>query len=164
MPEPVQVFPHLLVIDRVETQDFHRTGGGGSKIRIVQRKAHGDRLLNEASQAITDGEQDRLSIDDERLRAAGSVILIEGATAIELLKLKSLDRADGSWILLTVSQGENGIESAAVWVSDKHREKFLRLFKDYLDDSKNSKNRLPKNNELVANMARIRKASRCRPP
>ena len=158
MPEPVQVFPHLLVIDRVETQDFHRTGGGGSKIRIVQRKAHGDRLLNEASQAITDGEQDRLSIDDERLRAAGSVILIEGATAIELLKLKSLDRADGSWILLTVSQGENGIESAAVWVSDKHREKFLRLFKDYLDDSKNSKNRLPKNNELVANMARIRKA------
>ena len=159
MPDPVQGFPHLFVVDRVDTQDFVRKGGGGSKIRTVQRKSHGSRLLKEAAKAIADSDQDRQGVDEEGLRSTGSVILIEGATAIHVLKIESLDRADGSWLLLNVGQREDGVESAAVWVSDRHRDRFLRIFEDYLDDSKNSKVKgLPKNNELVSNMARIRKA------
>ena len=68
MPEPVQGFPHRFVIDRVDTQDFFRTGGGGSEIRNVRRKAHGGRLLKEAAKAIADSDQDRQSVDEENAR------------------------------------------------------------------------------------------------
>ncbi len=158
MPESVQGFPHLLVIDRVEGKDFQRNGRGGSKIQKVRRKTHGRRLLNEASKALADGDQDRESVDEEHLRSTGSTILIEGATTVNVLKLESLDRANGDWLLLTVGQQANGVESAVVWVSDKHRDKFLRIFEDYLNDSKNSEKGLPRNNELVANMSLIRRA------
>ncbi len=45
-------------------------------------------------------------------------------------------------------------ERATVWVSDEYRAKFLRLFEDYL--AKEWPTGKPRNNELVANIARIR--------
>ncbi|WP_246281545.1 S8 family peptidase [Fodinicola acaciae] len=45
-------------------------------------------------------------------------------------------------------------ERATVWVSDEYRAKFLQLFEDYL--GKQTPRGMPRNNELVANIARIR--------
>lgn len=47
-------------------------------------------------------------------------------------------------------------ERATVWVADDYRQKFLRLFQDYLE--KNGTGGNPKNRDLVANIAHIRRA------
>jgi hypothetical protein len=45
-------------------------------------------------------------------------------------------------------------ERATVWVGDEYRAKFLQLFEDYLTNE--SPTGKPRNNELVANITRIR--------
>ncbi|WP_234790350.1 S8 family peptidase, partial [Mycolicibacterium fortuitum] len=47
-------------------------------------------------------------------------------------------------------------ERATVWVSDDHRAEFLKIFQDYLTE--NTKKGRPKNQDLVANISRIRSA------
>ena len=93
------------------------------------------------------------------------MIVLEGEGAAHPLKLDSLNqRASGrvskpKWLLLSVREAmDEAPETATVWVSDAYRQEFLKLFEDYLDDKKNSKNGRPRNQTLVANICRIRDA------
>lgn len=145
---------HLLIVGRVEAEEYRPGGGGSSKRRTVNRAAHGHALRGEVVGAFDAGDLARDEIDEDELRATGSIIVVEGADAINPLKLESLDRARGEWLLLSSHTTETGVEHLVVWVSDSYRAKFLQLFDDYLNvDTKTGK---PKNEALVANIARIR--------
>lgn len=56
--------------------------------------------------------------------------------------------------MLPADQEAGTPERATVWVSDEYRAKFLQLFEDFL--AKESATGKPRNNELIANTARIR--------
>jgi hypothetical protein len=99
------------------------------------------------------------------LKALGTIITLEGDNAAFPLKLDSLQALtrhrntprQPQWLLLSVlpARPEVGLpERATVWVGDQHRERFLKLFEDYLTKEGDRGN--PRNNELVANVARIR--------
>lgn len=145
---------HLFVIGRVGAESFSRPGGGSDKRRLVNRQGHGTQLAGEASAALAAQDSSRELIDDDELRATGSIIVIEGSDALYALKLESLDRANGWWLLLSVNVNGDGVEEAVVWVSDQNRHRFLKLFDDYLAvDTLTGK---PRNEPLVANIGRIR--------
>ncbi|XCB28956.1 S8 family peptidase [Arcanobacterium hippocoleae] len=131
------------------------------------RSKHGLALKKSANAVFNSFDSSLLSIDiNPELRAAGTVIVLEGEGAIYPLKLDSLNSHTGGrcskpkWLLLSVrvSEDEEKSEQATVWVSDEYRKKFLELFADYLNDDKNTKTGKPKNQNLVANISRIRKA------
>lgn len=112
-------------------------------------------LGDEAAAAFDAEDLARDEIDEDQLRATGSIIVVQGADAVHPLKLEALDRTGREeWLLLSVHLAEDGTEHALVWVSDRYRERFLKLFDDYLNiDTQTGK---PKNEALVANIARIR--------
>ena len=102
---------------------------------------------------------------DEELRATGTVIVLEGGGAAHPLRIDSLNSYTGGkarkpkWLLLSVREAQGDLpETATVWVSDSYREQFLKLFEDYLNDEKNTEKGRPKNEDLVANISRIREA------
>lgn len=108
--------------------------------------------------------RDELLTDDE-LRALGTILTLEGHDPAFPLKLDTLQQLTThrtspkrpKWLLLSVlpADPDAGIgERATVWVSDQYRVQFLKLFMDYL--AKESPKGNPWNNELVANIARIR--------
>lgn len=114
-------------------------------------------MLREARAALEAEAEERPAIDEEALQATGSVIVVEGADAVHPLKLESLDRASGWWRLLSVYvDPEDGTERAIVWIADEHRQHFLGLFNDYLDEGRDSNRGTPRNAALVANIGRIR--------
>lgn len=93
------------------------------------------------------------------------MITLEGTNAEYPLAIDRLERMSRhrktakrpQWLLLSVlpAHVENDLpERATVWVSDEYRAQFLKLFEDYLQASGATGN--PRNNELVANIARIR--------
>lgn len=128
--------------------------------------AHGRLMLSQAEGSFTSSDQrrDALTSLDPELRATGTVIVLEGATSREPLKLEPLNQRTThkeprpKWILLSVRPA-SGVqpERATVWVSDDYRAKFLELFRDYLNKETSAGN--PKRNELVANIAGIKKAT-----
>lgn len=131
----------------------------------MDRAGHGQGIQSAAKDAFAEAEETRTTHlpRDEELRATGTVIILEGETAAYPLKLESLDTytthkvARPKWILLSVREAtEEHPERATVWVADAYRQKFLQLFQDYLD--KNGTGGNPKNQDLVANIARIRQA------
>lgn len=148
--------PHLFVVGRVDAQDLRRGGGGRKPVRKVDRAAHGQRLRAEASSAFNDAALARLDVGEAELRASGSIITVEGADSVHLLKLESLDRSNHWWLLLSVMRSAAGGEWALVWVSDSHRDKFLQIFDEYLQRDRASGK--PHNEQLVANIGRIRTA------
>ncbi|WP_231858970.1 S8 family peptidase [Mycobacterium canetti] len=102
---------------------------------------------------------------DEELRALGTIITLEGEDPAYPLKIDSLQQFTRhiksprrpKWLLLSVlpADPDAGVsERATVWVSDAYRPHFLQLFENYLE--KTSSSGKPRNNELVANIARIR--------
>lgn len=100
---------------------------------------------------------------DEELRATGTIIVLEGASASYPLKLEPLDSQtrdkahSPKWMLLSVREASGKKpERATVWVADGFRADFLQLFQDYLE--KNGSGGNPKNRDLVANIAHIRHA------
>ncbi|GAA4115918.1 S8 family peptidase [Nocardioides fonticola] len=104
---------------------------------------------------------------EEELRALGTVITLEGTSADYPLAIERLERLSAhrkspklpQWLLLSVlpAHPEADLpERATIWVSDMYRARFLKLFEDYLERSSPSGN--PMNNELVANIARIRQS------
>lgn len=159
---------HLLVADRSVDKGFTRSGGPNPRIRPVEDRAkHGGERISELQSALDTGTGARGQLLTEaELRALGTVVTLEGEGSAYPLKLDSLqqlsqhrdpERKKPKWLLLSVlpSDPEAGApERATVWVSDEYREKFLGLFEDYL--AKESRPGTPRNNELVANITRIR--------
>lgn len=157
MPDEGDRLAHLLVVGRAQREEFNRQGGGGFKTRTVNRTAHGRYVQDQAEGAFADAAQRRHEVDEEQLRATGSIIVVEGAEATYVLKLESLDRDYHRWwYLLSVRRDAEGVESAVVWVADHARDRFIQLFEDYLtEDTRTGK---PANEALVANIGRIRAA------
>lgn len=158
---------HLLVTDRSVDEEFRRRGGGNPRVRPVEDRAgHGRGRLDElrATFESSDEARNELLTEDE-LRALGSIVTLEGHDSAYPLKLDSLQQSTRhrkvprrpQWLLLAVlpSDPQAGLpERAIVWVSDQYRKQFLKLFEDYLQKESSKGN--PQNNELVANIARIR--------
>lgn len=168
MAEGYEHLSHLLVEDRAADEEFRRRGGPDPKVRPVEDRAgHGGGRLSEAQSAFANIEQAREEhLTEAKLRALGAIITLEGDDPAYPLKLDTLQqfttpRASSpkrpKWLLLSVlpaDQATGTPERATVWVSDDYRPKFLQLFEDYL--AKKSPTGKPRNNELVANIARIR--------
>ena len=153
---------HLLVRDRVESHDFSRRGRGDPKIRDVEHRTHGQRILSEADFAFAEQETNRLLFHEEELNSLGVIITIEGASNFPL-KLESLEqwsthRIDPrpKWLLLSVLPSTTELpERAQVWVSDEYRSTFLNRFEKYVTENYGTSDK-PKNRALVANIERIR--------
>lgn len=158
---------HLYVQGYVESADFHRRGGSRAKPRGVDRHSHG-LTLKHAAEEIFEGIQEQITLalpSDEELRATGTFVVLEGEGAAYPLKTDSLNSYTGGkvrrpkWLLLSVRGGEGEqAETAVVWVSDAYRSSFLKLFEDYLNDEKLTVKGRPRNQDLVANISRIRQA------
>ena len=159
MPDTPDLLGHLLVVGWAEDRDFKRPGRGKQEVRVVNRRSHGPRIKSEATDALSDRPVDPSLAE---LRALGTVVTIEGAAGFDL-KLESLEqhsrhRIDPrpKWLLLTVHAAREGRpEQAQVWVSDEYRRNFIQLFERYVDEE-NARTGKPKNEALVANIARIR--------
>ena len=162
VPERDDRLPHLLVLGRVESEDFRRQGGGSSEPREVDRRAHGERLRTELNDTLRRQDTQREQSDFEELRAQGVIITIESATNY-VLKIDSLEQRSrhtsvpkrSKWLLLSVEPAtDESPERAQVWVSDEYRGEFLRLFENFLE--RDTPKGRPRNRALVANIARIR--------
>lgn len=97
------------------------------------------------------------------LRSLGSILRIEGWSSEFELQLKSLDSARRGknglplWLVLSATGADHpDPPEALVWVNDEGREAFLRRFDEYATEE--TPTGKPKNNQLVANMARIQRA------
>lgn len=159
---------HLLVEDRSADEEFRRPGRGNPRVRPVEDRArHGRGRLGELQSAFSTSDEARSEqLTDDELRALGTVVTLEGDDPAYPLKVDSLQQLTNhrkpqdkkpKWLLLSVlpADEEAGApERATVWVSDQYRAKFLKLFEDYLGSE--SRTGRPSNNELVANIARIR--------
>lgn len=168
MAEGQEHLSHLLVEDRAADEEFRRRGGPDPKVRPVEDRAgHGGGRLNELQSAFSSGDENREEqLTEDELSALGTIITLEGSDPAYPLKLDTLQqltshrdprRRRPKWLLLSVLPADSGSgipERATVWVSDDYRAKFLQLFEDYL--AKESPKGKPRNNELVANIARIR--------
>lgn len=127
---------------------------------------HGQGRLGELQSTIEVATGGREQLTEAELRALGTIITLEGDDPAYPLKLDSLQqnsthrdpaRRRPKWLLLSVMPADPAAgqpERATVWVSDQYREAFIRLFEDYIN--KESPSGKPRNNELVANIARIR--------
>ena len=153
MPSNEPGLNHLLIQGYAQSKVFNRGGGGSPQVRPVNRGEHGLRLKQAAKLAFQACEQNRKALPlSEELRATGTVITLEGEEADCPLKLDSLSRRTSEqnskpkWMLLSARAAEQDTpERATVWVSDEYRQDFLKLFADYLDDTKNTKNGKPSN-------------------
>lgn len=168
MADGQEHFSHLLVQDRSSDEEFRRRGGPNPRVRPLEDRAgHGGERLSELQSAFSssDGARNEQLTEDE-LRALGTIITLEGDDPAYPLKLDTLQqltshrdsrRKRPKWLLLSVlpaDQEAGTPERATVWVSDEYRAKFLQLFEDFL--AKESSTGKPRNNELIANTARIR--------
>ncbi len=97
------------------------------------------------------------------MQAIGTIVVLEGPGSDFPLKLESLERFTNHrnrrpvTLLLSVTPAtEHAPERAIVWISDKYRARFLKLFERYVDET--TENGEPKNRALVANIDRIREA------
>jgi hypothetical protein len=168
--EPAGPLAHLTVTDRAEDRDFHRRGRGDPRIRDVERRAHGGKLRGDLTSALSEAEDERSAFEDdeltlEELKALGVIVVLQAAERAFPLDLDRLERLSRhrktakrpQWLLLTVNPpADDQPERAVVWVSDDYRTAFLKLFEDFLNrDTQTGK---PRNRELVANIASIRRA------
>lgn len=162
---------HLYVPRSAASEPFSRYSGpgrGGSKARDVDRAAHGSALNKDLEDSFDAATEDRaaLELSDHELAAQGTIIVLEGFDAAHPLKVDSLNQMtrhakrpkQPRWLLLSVRPGsDTEPERATVWVSDKHRAAFLKLFEDFRYGEVTPTGQ-PKNRELVANISRIRQA------
>jgi hypothetical protein len=167
LADQIEVFAHLLVREAVQTEDFHRAGGGNPKVRDVEQRTHGPARLRELQGALEaqDHERDDAPLTEDELASLGVVVVLEGAESTFPLKLDSLEQFSGhrkvpkrpKWLLLSVAPASGGQpERAMVWVSDEYRHRFVQLFEQYATETTETGN--PRHRELVANIARIRQA------
>jgi hypothetical protein len=173
----VRQLAHLLVTNRVHSEDFLRVGRGDAKIRPVESRTRGTLLLEQVTSAFTesDGQRESIELNSDELRSIGTFIVLEGSDVSFPLKLESLEQRSAhrttptvpKWLLMSVRPAAEDLpEQAVVWVSDAYRAVFLKLFQDYLEKKstagkpKNWETRdgNPANRALVANISRIRGA------
>ena len=163
MPESPRL-DHLYVNGYVESRPRTARGMGNTAIRPVNRETHGKRLIEDIEAAFAQAQkmQDSQDLAPE-LKANGTYLTLEGAEVEFGLKLDSLTRTARSrtnakkaqWILLSTHPAtKNSPERATIWVSDEFKKQFLKLFQDYL--TRNTSKGNPENNELVANISRVR--------
>ena len=163
MPESPRL-DHLYVNGYVESRPRTARGMGNTAIRPVNRETHGKRLIEEIEAAFAQAQnmQDSQDLAPE-LKANGTYLTLEGAEVEFGLKLDSLTRTARTrtnagktqWILLSTHPAtQNSPERATIWVADEFKKQFLKLFQDYL--TKNTSKGNPENNELVANISRVR--------
>lgn len=158
--------PHLFVTDRVADRQFNRPGRGNPRVRPVEERASAATLRDETAGVFEENDHQRaeLALSRDELTALGTFITLEGAEVAYQLHLDGLQRRTrGSamkvptprWLLMSVQPGtEEQPERAIVWVADAARAQFLKIFEDYLHRTTKQGN--PKNQALVANIARIR--------
>ncbi|MCJ7857676.1 S8 family peptidase [Corynebacterium kalidii] len=167
MADEHHTLDHLFVAGFSDTREFSARRGGKQRVRTVDRRSHGNKVLTDTNKALTETDLRRKALSDldDRLRATGSIIVIEGDSAKYPLKLDKLSKLtphrtspkQPQWLLLSFHAATDDLpERAVVWVSDDHRETFLKLFQDFLE--KETRNSNPKNHELIANMAEVRAA------
>lgn len=169
MAEPSQPLPHVFVTGRVDGRPLARPPRGrGDGTRDRDRNNHGTRLSGELAASIAQADEQRRllaadQISHNELLANGTVLVLEGSSTDFPLKLDSLERYSGrkvvrpQWLLLSVTPADEGNpERASIWVSDDYRDRFLKLFEDYI--AKSTKTGAPKNRQLIANINRIRRA------
>src|SRR4051812_25920884 len=82
---------HLTISNRAQNRDFHRPGGGGGKIRPVDRGEHGLKLRGDLASALAAAETER-GLTIEELKALGVILTLEAASAAFPLKLETLDQ------------------------------------------------------------------------
>jgi len=160
--DQVEALPHFLVRGRVEDRAFTRQGRGDTKVRPVERRTHGTAVAGQLDTALADQDQQRADFDLDELEALGVILAIEGVAGFAL-RLESLDQRSQhreprpKWILLSVTpETAANPEVAQIWISDEYRSKFLVIFEQYI--SEETKTGKPKNQQLVANIGRIRAA------
>lgn len=175
MPEPADRLPHLLILDRVDDAPLRRLGHGNPKVRPVERRAHGQAILDQAQEILSEVDERRALFSRDELQALGTFITLEGADALYPLKVDSLEHWSShrrtpklpEWLLMSVQPATDETpERAVVWVADAYRPQFLQRFQDYLDDDKlrtggnperwSTPQGNPANQELIANIATIR--------
>lgn len=167
MPDGPALLSHLLVVGRSADEAFHRSGRGDARVRPVEDRAgHGQALREETNTAFDDAATRRSEIEqltDDELRALGSIVTLEGADPTYPLRVDSLERrtrhreSRPQWLLLSVLPPDaehDQPERAVVWVSDEYRDRFLKLFEDYVE--RDTPTGQPRNRELLANIGRIR--------
>jgi len=59
MSENAGLLAHLTVIDRAQDRSFHRRGRGDSRIRDVERRAHGDKLRDDMETSFAEADTER---------------------------------------------------------------------------------------------------------
>ena len=177
MPDPLRHLDHLSVTGHVRAVGLTRRGRGTTPIRPVRQRTDGQTLLGEVEAAFSkhDHESADSGITLDELRASGTFVTIEGGDAAYPLVLERLERWSGHrrsprlpcWLLMSSTPAtEDTPEQAVVWVSDKYRAEFLKLFEDYLtkmrkrgkSDKWETLGGNPANRALVANIATIRTA------
>lgn len=155
---------HLNVSGYVESRPRTARGMGTTAIRPVDRQTHGKRLIEDIETAFAQAQkmQDSQDLAPE-LKANGTYLTLGGAEVEFGLKLDSLTRTartrtntkKAQWILLSTHPAtKNSSERATIWVADEFKKQFLKLFQDYL--TRNTSKGNPENNELVANISRVR--------
>jgi len=107
--------------------------------------------------------REEASLTEDELRSLGVILVLEGSDVTHPLKVDSLQtftrhsEPRPQWLLLSVTPPSDGNpEKAQVWVSDQYRGRFLKKFEQYLN--KKTEKGEPSNQELVANISRIRGA------
>ncbi len=168
MADQLDPLPHIWVDGRATNRTFARQGGGNPKIRAVEFRGHGRARTQELESAIEAQRAVEALLDGEliaELKALGVVVVLEGADAAFPLRVESLEQMSSHrtqpkrplWRLLSVTPAEGEQpERAVVWISDEYRDRFVKLFEDYL--TKTTPNGHPRHRELVANVGRIRAA------
>lgn len=166
MADPAAHYVHLLVTGRATDSDFTRRGGGDTKIREVERRAHGRLIQGEAVAALARQDLLRETEGFAELQSLGVVVTIEGTPGFPL-RIESLERLSQhrltakrpKWLLLSAfAETGDAPERALVWISDEYRAEFLRLFENYLTKPARKDSEHPMNRALVANISRIEAA------
>jgi hypothetical protein len=135
----------------------------------VERRAHGAKLRGDLASSVHQAEAERAAVADEltleELKALGVILVLDAADSSFPLKLDPLERMSThraiarrpKWLLLAVNPATGDRpESAVVWISDEYRTAFLKIFEDFLE--RDTPTGEPRNRELVANIASIRRA------
>ncbi len=161
---------HIFVTGSAGDQALSRKGSGDPKIRPIEdRAAHGAALVQGLTNAVEEFKRDRSAPELEELRSLGVFVAIRAASPAFPLKLDSLERWSTHrktariprWELLAVSHESDGTEVAAVWIADESLAAFFKLLNDYLNEMTKPTDKNPgghpRNRELVANMAEIRR-------
>lgn len=173
MADDLRHLVHLHVVGGARNEDFTRPGRGNLKVRPVEYRAHGFAMKSQLHDAFSHiaEERNNVSLSLDELKALGSIITLEGADAAYPLKVDSLESFTRHtsklprWLLLSMQPATANLpERAIIWVADNYRADFLKKFEDYLEkkSQKGSEENWstpegnPANQELVANIARIR--------